>query len=164
MLINRFNAYSSIPKAAPAKGTTAGTVIRFGKDSPDNDFATIKQRITLEPDHYTQNNYVLAEVDVARFDQAFQDDGPYQYITPGGGGASIKGRYEKFQTHLATGDPIYASLVYLQAEGPKGRETLKACFTNGRHRYAVMRDMGMKKMPIAIHKDCLDLLKPYGLI
>jgi hypothetical protein len=137
--------------------------VRFGKDKPDNDFESIKKRILLEPDPYTQQNYVLVNVDVARFDAAFQNES-FQYISRGGGGNAIAERYPRFQEHLESGKPIYASTVYLEADGPPGDQTLRASFNDGRHRYAVLRDMGMKTMPIAVHKDGLKLLKAFNLV
>ena len=42
--------------------------------------------------------------------------------------------------------------------------TPEICFQDGRHRYAVMRDMGFKSIPVAMNDESFELAKVIGLI
>lgn len=69
------------------------------------------------------------------FDQAFSKD-PGFYVGKHGAGSAIGGRYAGVQEFLKKGEPIEMPEVTVGNDGSVG-------FTNGRHRYAVMRDMGV---------------------
>jgi hypothetical protein len=99
----------------------------------------------------------LVNIDVEKFDKLFQNNTD-QYIGKGGTDNFINGRYKGFQDFLRTKEPIQASTVgiselYNQAQ-----------FTNGRHRYSVLRDMGMKIMPVAMYFESIPVAKKLGLI
>ena len=99
----------------------------------------------------------LVNIDVDKFDKLFQNNSD-QYIGKGGTDNFVKGRYQGFQDFLRTNEPIQASTVgvselYNQAQ-----------FTNGRHRYSVLRDMGIKIMPVAMYFESIPVAKKLGLI
>lgn len=63
-----------------------------------------------------------------------------QYVSQGGGGDAIGTRYEKFGKWVAQGFPIDMCTIGL-VEGV-------AEFTDGRHRFAWLRDHGVLAMPV----------------
>ena len=89
--------------------------------------------------------YATVWVDVAKLDEAFQQDSGFA-IKPGGEGA-IPGRLEEFERFLARakaeGIAIEQSEVVVDKDG-------RISFVNGRHRFAVMRDMGVTAVPISV--------------
>ena len=90
--------------------------------------------------------------------ELFKKDG-ISYIEPKGGNG-IGNRYSRVIEYLKTGQPIDATLVYLN----KRYDGLSASIGDGRHRFAVLRDMGMKKIPVALHNESIELAREYGLI
>ena len=86
---------------------------------------------------------VTVMVDVQKMDADWSKD-PSSYIGQDGSG-QIRDRINGFKKYLETGKPIGQSEVGL---GPGGT----VAFTNGRHRFAVMRDMGMTEIPVSVNK------------
>lgn len=88
-------------------------------------------------------------VDVVKFDAAWSHDTDY-YVGPGGVGKSSQpGRYRRFQEWLSkTGGktPIEMSEVSIGIVDGSGVPE----FTNGRHRLAVLRDMGYETLPVSV--------------
>lgn len=67
-------------------------------------------------------------------------------VGPGGTGAAIEGRYEKFGTWLhASRVAVHMPFVGFDGEGPDA----PVVFTDGRHRFAWLRDRGLRRMPVA---------------
>jgi len=87
------------------------------------------------------NGDKLIVVDTKAFDNAFKKDTDF-YIGRGGEGG-VKGRYEGFQKFIKKGTKIEASEVVVTDEG-------RVVFVNGRHRWAVERDIGMKEISVAM--------------
>lgn len=85
---------------------------------------------------------VLVTVQTSKLDAAWQKDKGF-YIPRGGGGAEIKGRREGFVQFLRKGKAIEASEVSVSKNGT-------VVFTNGRHRFSVLRDQGKKTVVIAV--------------
>lgn len=100
----------------------------------------------------------LVFVAVSKFDKAFAEDKGF-YVSPQGGGAAIGGRYEEFMRWLEQNPGVFieAPEVSVDTNGDIG-------FTNGRHRYAVLRDMGARWIPVAMDRDSVENAKAYGLI
>lgn len=101
----------------------------------------------------TERKFILAQrsvmagdvpvlVDVAKFDRAFVKDTDYI----GSNDAGISGRREKFVSFLQSGRAIEMPEVSVTAPG-------RIVFVNGRHRYAALRDIGVKSLYIAFPKD-----------
>jgi len=83
-------------------------------------------------------------VDVAKLDASFKHDRGF-YVGPGGEGG-IKGRYPRFDEWVKEGHPVAMPEV-----GFGYRDT--ATFTNGRHRFAWMRDHGAQAVPVVTDAD-----------
>jgi hypothetical protein len=110
------------------------------------------EAITWERPVATHPDEVMLDVDVAKVDQAWAKDHE-MYIGQGGTGNPKRGAYQGF-------------IDYLQREQPIGMPQLAWSewnqaiqFTNGRHRFAVMRDRGTKTIPVMIPKAQLGLFK-----
>jgi hypothetical protein len=65
-----------------------------------------------------------------------------QYIGPGGSGPAIGDRYKKFGSWLNRGETVWIPWV--------GLKNGEICFTDGRHRFAWLRDHGVEAMPIDV--------------
>jgi hypothetical protein len=98
----------------------------------------------------------LVAIDVNKFDQAFARERE-AYIGRGGTGNSIRDRYQRFVAFLKANDTIEASTISV---GENGRVD----FINGRHRYAVMRDLGVKVMPVVITADTVENARKAGYL
>lgn len=102
------------------------------------------------------SNKVTVLVDVAKFDEAWRQD-PGFYISFGGGGAAIEGRYEEFVRFLdkakAQGIAVEMSEPYSGVDHETGRVYGAPGFVNGRHRFAVLRDMGIAYLPVSVGRE-----------
>lgn len=101
--------------------------------------------------------YYLLDVDVEKFDEAFQKSG--HYIGKFGKGG-IGTRYLDFQKYLKSGLPIHASTVVISEENGKPIAT----FVDGRHRYSVMRDRGFSRIPISMNTSSMLTAEKYDLL
>ena len=101
----------------------------------------------------------LVSLDTAKVEKLFQEDKGF-YITPNGSEGAISNRYQGVQDYIKTGRNVNASEIHLSEE--YNRPKLR--FIDGRHRFAVMRDMGMKKIKFAMDSDSLAVAKKYNLI
>jgi hypothetical protein len=88
----------------------------------------------------------LVTVDVVKLDRAWKPTGDH-YIDLDGHGANI-GRLERFEGWLTEnpGKAIEASTVYLSDE----RNWV--WFHDGRHRFAVLRDLGYRTIKVAVRR------------
>jgi hypothetical protein len=89
----------------------------------------------------------VVQVDVARLDANLAAT-PSFHVGPGGVGASaIGGRYaeaHRFLTEAArTGKPVYMTRIYVDKQGD-------ASISDGRHRFAVLRDTGATTIPVVV--------------
>jgi hypothetical protein len=80
-------------------------------------------------------------ISVAKLDVSWRKNRA-QYIGHGGSGRVIGDRYKKFGIWFEQGEPVQIPWV--------GLEDGEICFTNGRHRFAWLRDHGLKSMPIDV--------------
>ncbi len=86
---------------------------------------------------------VQVRINTSAFDEGFKRDGAY-YVGQGGKSESgVSGRYRGFEEYLKTGKPIEMPQVHVDDNGV-------VSFTDGRHRYAVMRDRGL---PVEVTMD-----------
>jgi 2'-5' RNA ligase/ribosomal protein S18 acetylase RimI-like enzyme len=99
----------------------------------------------------------LISVDVQKFEEAWKKDQGY-YVGPGGSDNAIGGRYERFQKWLADnpGKSIEAPIV--------SWNEVTGCpsFTDGRHRFAVLRDMGVDKVYISVPKNQVQTFRKFA--
>ncbi len=132
--------------------------ISFEKQSKKTalDLDNIYNRIVLPEGGY---NLQLVSVDVEKIDKLFQKNEDV-YITPGGKKGTISNRYQGVIDYLKTGRDIDAT----QANLFERNGELVFSIIDGRHRFSVMRDMGMKKIKLAMNPKSIELAKKYNLI
>ncbi len=118
----------------------------------------IQNRIKLAP--CDEDDHVLIHFEVSQFDELYRSSGKDWYIGEGGTGAVIDDRYNRFLEFLETGKSIHASSICFEERDNQ----LVVGFVNGRHRYAVMRDMGISYIPMGVLKDSLPILEKHGFI
>ena len=107
---------------------------------------------TLNPEELLQNlQFVLPlEIDVEKFDKAWSQDKVY-YIPPK---SRINSQRKKqFLEFLKTNTPIILPEIRLIDGVPD--------FINGRHRFSVLRDLGLKRMPVMVDQT---QLAEFGLL
>lgn len=113
---------------------------------------------------------VLVRINVPKFDKEWSKGRDF-YIGKGGTGNAIGNRYENFLWILTL--PEEQRRKYLTLESKKGKiaspevsvsETGRIDFGNGRHRYAVLRDLGAKKIPVAMIPESARNAKKWGYI
>lgn len=80
-------------------------------------------------------------ISVAKFDASWIKN-QAQYIGAGGSGAAIGERYKKFGMWIERGEAIRIPWV--------GFKHGEIAFIDGRHRYAWLRDHGVKSIPIDV--------------
>jgi hypothetical protein len=97
----------------------------------------------------------LVNVNPSTFDEAFSKTG-WQYVGEKGK-EGISGRYEKFENYLKDAKSIEASNVSVNKDGG-------IVFGDGRHRYAVLRDMGLDELPIVMDKESIKNAKKFGYL
>ena len=110
--------------------------------------------VVLDPDYTTyyddndeQQNFKLVRVNATKFDDMWKPS--WQYIGKNGVGQTGD-RYQRFGEYIATTDaPIHAATVSVDVSGD-------ISFTNGRHRFAWLRDAGMKNIPVAMDQDSIN--------
>jgi len=94
----------------------------------------------IEPD-------VVVWVDVSKVEDAWPRN--YLYIEAGGEGRSQQPyRYHRFGEWIRGGETIEMSSI-CACDGEIG-------FTDGRHRFAWLRDHGVKRLPIAVCRACAE--------
>ncbi|KKN96778.1 hypothetical protein LCGC14_0164220 [marine sediment metagenome] len=110
------------------------------ESSPHKKF-NVGGRLFVKPERAGTDVEVV--VDVAKFDAAWAQSS--DYVGPGGTGPTISNRYEKFQQwfHDNPDVPIIMPEIGPYESGLPG-------FTNGRHRFAVLRDAGFEQIPVAV--------------
>lgn len=101
----------------------------------------------------------LQKIDTRRLDAELRKD-PEMYI--GYNGANGSGlKYDRFKNFLKTNQEIRSPIIYL-IKLPNGK--VETHIYDGRHRFAVLRDMGIKQIPVTIDEDSLKLAREIGLV
>ncbi len=118
----------------------------------------IISRIILPPCSCKSDN-ILQNINVKKLDSELKKDS-YFYVGYNGENG-LDSRYEKFKRFLKTNQQIVAPIV--KAEKLPNKE-IKVCITDGRHRFAVLRDMGIQNIPVCIDKESLKYAEEMGLI
>lgn len=114
-----------------------------------------RQIAVVKPRRAAKAGDVMVPLDVLRFDEEFQREEGF-YLGVGGKGG-IGNRYERFGQFIGENDSIEAAEVTVQENGRVG-------FTNGRHRYAWLRDQGLTTIPVAMTPESAKHAKRYGLL
>jgi len=97
----------------------------------------------------------IVNISPETFDKAFSKT-DWQYVGKGGKGG-IEGRYKGFENWLKDAKSMTASNVSVNKDGG-------IVFGDGRHRYAVLRDMGLDKLPISMDKESIENAKKFGYL
>ncbi len=99
---------------------------------------------------------VVVNIDVQKMNEGFRKNKD-QFIDADGKGG-IGNRYDRFKDFLKTGKAIEMPEVALDTYGQGAVQ-----FVNGRHRFSVMRDKGIKTIPVAvIKKDAEEFKRLFG--
>ncbi len=117
----------------------------------------INNRIII-PSGY-EHNHELVGINVKKLDKLLQEEESF-YITSKGKKGAINDRYDRAFDYISTGKDINASILVLN-EYENG---IHASIVDGRHRYAVMRDMGMETINFAMDSNSIKLAQKYKLL
>lgn len=144
------------PLLAPmTKGLPVGASIKnVGKDSSAIQIGDRTIPVTINRID-KKSGGELVNVNPSAFDEAFSKTS-WQYVGEKGK-EGISGRYEKFQNFLKDAKSIEASNVSVNKDGG-------VVFGDGRHRYAVLRDMGLDELPIVMDKESIKNAKKFGYL
>ena len=111
--------------------------------------------VTFVPHQSAGGNDATLMVDPGKLDQDWARDEGY-YIPPGGGGAEIAGRRARFERFLQEGEPVQAPRAVLGGNG-------RLAFEDGRHRFSVLRDLGIDRVALTVPKEqAEEFKKRYG--
>lgn len=83
-------------------------------------------------------------LDPLKIDSSWRDDS--FYVPRGGGGAEMPGRSRGARKFLATGEDFQASRGGLSRDG-------MWYFEDGRHRFAVLRDLGIDRVAVTVPRE-----------
>jgi hypothetical protein len=97
----------------------------------------------IEPD-------AIVWVSVAKIDSSFAAGD--QWVGPAGSGCGQQSRYESIGRHFLSGYPMYMPYISLD-------DADQVRFTDGRHRFAWVRDHGATALPVATGSDQADRLQ-----
>jgi hypothetical protein len=132
--------------------------LKLKKEDPETghafDLNDRKIGVTLHPVEQRAGNEIH-HVDIDKFDPAFKKT-EFQYIGKGGEGGIGK-RYEGIENFLKDAKSMRASEVEVNKEGG-------ITFGDGRHRYAFLRDKGLKKIPVSMNKKSKEYAKKHGYL
>jgi hypothetical protein len=112
-------------------------------------------KVTLHPVEERQG-HKLHYVHTDKFENAFKKD-ETGYIGPKGTENAIKNRYKGVGEFLKTAPSMRASEAYVRPNG-------SVVFGDGRHRFAYLRDIGLKKIPMSLDKESVRNAKKHGYI
>jgi len=116
-----------------------------------NWYKKAQPEFTTDPQFFDENKETTVVVDVQKMDAALARD-PYFYIKRDGSNSDNPEKYNKFKNFLQTGKPIHMPRASIAEDGEVG-------LLDGRHRWAYLRDQGVKKMPIVVKKNQEELFK-----
>ena len=123
----------------------------------DEIFTPIYEMKATMPRRSIAAGEVMVDVDVEKFDRMWKHWEPSYYVGPGGTGAAIKGRYGRFSDWAKKSPTYEVPEVSVLPNGNLG-------FTNGRHRYAYLRDNGARVMPMAMSRKSVKNAHKHGLL
>jgi len=141
-------AYLRAAGAARLRGRIPEAVLRESRESELPEAGALELGAVYPELPFTQNvrdrRRAVVLVDVARLDAAWSRDRGY-YIPPGGGGAEIAGRRVDFRHFLASGRAIEPPRIVIDEDGT-------VSFLDGRHRFSVLRDLGVRTIPVIVER------------
>lgn len=101
----------------------------------------------------------LCDVDVSKLDKELKKNKSMYVGFEGYNGSRDK--YNSFVEYLKTNQSIHTPKIYLEREN---NGEISTHISDGRHRFAVLRDRGIEKMPVVIDKNSIELAREVGLI
>lgn len=108
--------------------------------------------------------YKLVTLDMAKMDEAWARSEGF-YVGKGGTGAAIGDRYKRFQEFLKRGIPVQAPNISISVGPHRGVADVPGVdFGDGRHRTAVLRDMGASYIKVALDAESVKLAKKLGWV
>jgi hypothetical protein len=105
--------------------------------------------------HRLEKENKIVNVNTDAFDNAFANT-KWQYIGEGGEGG-IGDRYKTFANFIKTAKSIEAPNVSVNKDGA-------IVFGDGRHRYAYLRDAGLKNIPLSMDAESIKNAQKFGYI
>lgn len=126
------------------------------KSIKEQELSNIYSRIKLS-EYDKMDGNKLVTLKTGDVEKIFSEDKDY-YISPNG--QNSPQLYKEFEKYLQTGKEIDAPTIKI-IDYPEG---YSFGFIDGRHRFAVLRDLGMEEIPFAIDKESLNAAKKYGLL
>lgn len=114
----------------------------------------IKSRMVIDPDF--KETHTLVEVDTKKLDELLQLDNVSSLTQ-----SKNDERFKKFYEYLETGLNINSPIIVFSNDV---NGIFGVHIEDGRHRFAILRDMGMKKIPVAVPHDSLEYLKDFTLV
>ena len=106
---------------------------------------------------YDDHETSLHNIATDKIEKSFSKNKDY-YISKGGGGAAIGNRYNRFKEFLQSNPKqVHASSIHINDSG-------EVQFNNGRHRYAVLRDSGVKHIPVSLGAESRKNAVKFGYI
>ena len=116
-----------------------------------------KFEITM-PDRAKSKGWVLVAIKKDSFDAAWSSSEPEGYLSKGGeGGSSKPGAYAGMQKWIEENDTIEAPEVQVNPG-------FDIHFINGRHRYALLKDIGANPIIVSMSKESATIAKQSRLI
>lgn len=114
-------------------------------------------RICLDPK--LESDYKLVNINVERTNYLLSQD-KYFYVGASGIGGNPE-KYLRAKKFIESNNPICAPILALYKDSCK---KISIGLIDGRHRFACLRDMGLKEFPVAIQESMLGLAKILSLI
>ncbi len=97
--------------------------------------------------------YTLKRAKTEVLEEKFKQDGELYVAKNGMNGT--KQKYDRFKSYLETNEPILAPRIYFNGDNVR--------FYDGRHRFAVLRDLGLREIPVSINKKDIPVAQKIGL-
>ena len=119
-----------------------------------NSIKNITKRMVLHRDAHKLDHPLLVKVNVNKFDDIYRED---EFYLREGYHDTLSDSSTLF---ILSGEDIEAPYMKLKEENGQ----LRISCIDGRHRYRVLKDRGMKSMPITMSQDSERLARKYGLL
>jgi hypothetical protein len=111
-------------------------------EPPESNDGTVRFDIDGREVRSWRGRRVVVWIDPVKMDPDWATE-PSFYVGPGGTGAAIGTRYADFGKWLEKGFPVDPSRVTLREDG-------QIVFGDGRHRFAYLRDQGLRRFPVLV--------------
>lgn len=124
------------------------------RNKTHKDFSDIIQRMYMHGNARKKDKPALVKVNVDKFDRIYRND--IFYLDEGYNDVLC----DNITNFISLGNSIESPYMELSEENGE----LKINCIDGRHRYRVLKDMGMRVMPITMSSESQQLAKKHGLL